>query len=163
MKRFVALAVSALLLSACAPKKRQARKAEGNYDIGAPGAGWEAVKPGGADFAWFHSELGASIYTDSNCLVRFDDSPLSRLTDGMVFGVAEGEPLRDEERSIDGRAGLLRAWDGRLDGVPVRIGVAVLKKDRCVYDLTLLAPPDGFAAGWDAFERVLAGFATHGR
>lgn len=163
MSRRLSLVLIGLLLAGCSSRHRKAKRAEGNYDLGTPGGDWEKVAPGGADFAWHHPDLAASIYTDSNCKSRFDDSPLPRLAESMVFGIARGEPLRDEARVIDERAGVVRTWDGRLDGVPVQLGVAVLKKHECVYDLTVVAPPASFPASWDAFERVLAGFATHER
>ncbi|MCB9781005.1 MAG: hypothetical protein H6742_20720 [Alphaproteobacteria bacterium] len=152
-----------LVLGGCSARHRKAKRAEGNYDVGVPGGDWAKVEPGGADHAWHHVDLGASIYTDSNCESRFDDSPLPRLASSMVFGIARGQPLRDEERVIDERAGLVRTWQGQLDGVDVQLGVAVLKKHDCVYDVTVVAPPDSFEASWDAFERVLAGFRTHER
>lgn len=148
-------------LPACA-SSRQARRLEGRFELGDPGANWARVKPGGADQAWFHGGLMASIYADSNCATRFDDRPLDKLAQAAVYGVATSQALRQEDRTIDGRDGHLRVVDGRIDGVVVRIGVAVLKKDDCVYDLVYMAPPTTFDSGWDAFEQVIGGFRTRG-
>ncbi len=150
-----------LLLVGCVGH-RQARKLEGRYDLGEPAEGWTRVKAGSADRAWFHAGIGASIYTDSNCATRFDDRPLDKLAEALVYGIASGPVLRQEARTLDGRDAWLRVVDGRVDGVSMRIAGLVLKKDRCVYDLLYLAPPTTFDSGWPAFERVLDGFRTRG-
>lgn len=155
-------AALSLLLPACA-SSRQARRLEGRYQVGEPGDTWSRVRSGGADKAWFHEGLSATIYADSNCATRFDDRPLDKLAQSVVYGIATSpSALRSESRTIDGRDSHLRVVDGRVDGVVVRVGVAVLKKHECVYDLLYLAPPTTFDSGWDAFEQVLAGFRTQG-
>lgn len=154
-----ALALS-LLLAGCGGKS--AHKLEGRYDLGAPGAGWSRVRPGGADQAWVNEALGGAIYADSNCGERYDDAPLAKLLDSLTMGIAAGEPVRQEARTMDGREAMIRVSDGALDGVRVKVGAAVAKKDACVYDVIYVAPPDSFDAGWDAFEAVLGRFHTRG-
>ena len=153
-------AVFALALVACGG--RSARHLEGQYELGAPGEGWERVRPGGADQAWVNATLGGTIYADSNCGERFEDSALDKLLDSLTFGVAMGGPLRQEVRTLGGRDALLRVSDGSLDGVPVRVGAVVAKKDFCVYDVIYLAPPTAFEQGWVGFEAVLSHFQTRG-
>jgi len=137
-----------------------ARRLEGHYDLGTPGDTWQRVKPGGADHAWYHQGLSASIYTDSNCASRFEDRPLDALLGSAVFGIAHGDPERIDALTVDGRDARVEVVDGTVDGVAVRIGAAVLKKDHCLYDLVYIAPPTTFDAGWPAFEQVLTGFHT---
>ncbi len=160
--RLLLLLALPLLLPACGAG-RKARKLEGRYDTGAPGAGWSKVSPGGADYAWFNSDLAASIYADSNCASRFEDRALEALADSATYGMAIGKPDFQEVRRIDDRDALFRKQDGNLDGVPFRLGVAVLKKDQCIYDVMVVAPHDGFDRAWDGFEGVVAGFAARGR
>lgn len=147
------------LLAGCAG--HSGRRLEGHYSLGDPGAGWRAVRPGSADKAWYNADLSASIYADSNCGARYDDAPLSRLIDSLALGVV-GETVREEPRTLDGREALLRVFDGRLDGVAVRVGALALKKDRCVYDVVYIAPPTKFDAGEAAFEAVVSDFAARG-
>lgn len=156
--RFLGLA---LLLTACTGH-REARRLEGRYALGQPQGEWRTVKAGSADQAWFHDGIGASIYADSNCATRYDDRPLAKLAEAVVFGIGSGPTLREEPRSVDGRDAWLRVVDANIDGVSMRVGVVVLKKDECVYDLLYLAPPTTFDSGWPAFESVLAGFRTQG-
>lgn len=140
---------------------RQARRLEGLFDLGDPGGGWERVPAGGADQAWYNAEISGAIYADSNCGQRYDDAPLGRLIDSLGLGIV-GAVSREEERSVDGRAALLRVVEGTLDGVPVRVGALVLKKDLCVYDLVYIAPPASFDRGMDGFEAVIGAFHTRG-
>lgn len=157
----VRASLSGLLLLAACGAHRGAARLEGQYSLGDPGAGWTRVRPGGADQAWHNSKLGATIYADSNCGERFDDSPLGRLHESLVGGVA-GKPEREETRTLDGREALLRVVDGRVDGVPIRVGAVVLKKDACTYDMVYIASPERFDEGMDAFERVLSAFQAKG-
>ena len=48
----------------------------------------------------------------------------------------------------------------RLDGVPRAIELYVMKKDGCVYDLGLIAPPEHFARARAAFDAFARGFRT---
>ncbi len=150
------LGVSLAFIQGCGAR-RSAARLEGSYTLGDPGEGWDRVRPGGADQAWHNRALGATLYADSNCGERFDDAALARLHDSLLGGVA-GDPLREEVRTVDGREALLRVFDGAVDGVPIRVGALILKKDVCTYDLVYIAPPDRFDAGLSGFEAMIAAF-----
>jgi len=147
------------LLVGCAG--RSGRALEGRYSLGDPGEGWSAVRPGGADKAWYNAELSASIYADSNCGARYDDASLSRLIDSLSLGIV-GQMVHEEVRTLDGREALLRVFDGSLDGVAVRVGALALKKDKCIYDVVYIAPPSTYGAGEAAFEEVVSAFSARG-
>lgn len=166
MKSLLALA----LLIGCAKQpssgKTSAKKQskhQGRYAVANPGEGWSTVKPGGADKAWRHKETGATIYFDSNCLDRFEDGELSALLTHLTFGVAQGEPLLEEDRMLDGRSAKVRVQPGLIDGVQVRVGAMVTIKNSCLYDGLLIASPSTFESHWETFSEVLAGFRTQGR
>jgi hypothetical protein len=149
-----------LLLLACA--HRRGDQQEGKYRLGDPGEGWSRVDGGGADQAWYNDRLSASIYADSNCAERFEDSPLEALSDHVTFGVARGAPLKEERLRLDEREALLRVWKGQLDGVAVQVGAVVAKKNECTYDLLYIAAPARFEGGWSDFMKVVKGFQTSG-
>lgn len=136
---------------------REARRLEGRYAVGAPGEGWAEVEPGGADHAWFNARLGAALYTDSNCGPRYRDVRVEDLSTEMVAGLVDAERQSDEGRTIAGREGRVRVTRGRLDGVEVTVGTAVVNRDACTYDVVVIAPPEGFDAARAGFDRVLAG------
>jgi hypothetical protein len=133
---------------------------EGRYELGKPGRGWSRVAPGGADRAWFHTDLGASIYVDSNCKARFEDKPLNALITHLTFGMTEGQPEREEQLVIDGRAALFRIYKGNIDGVNLKIAAVVIKKNRCVYDGLYIASPSDFETGLGGFMAVISGLES---
>lgn len=152
------VALAAVTVGGCMPASyRQARRLEGRYEVGDPGAGWSRVAPGGADHAWFNDALGATIYTDSNCGPRYQDLRATDLATELEAGLAERVTERDEARVVMDREAVLRVHQGTIDGVPVRIATLVVNRDACTYDALFIAPPEGFEAGWPAYESVIDG------
>lgn len=161
--------LAAVMLLGCAKtvpasrsQAKNQKKLEGRYKVGTPGEGWSKVKPGGADKAWFHKASGATIYFDSNCKERFDDGKLPALLSHLTLGIARGEPTRQEELMMDGRAALIRRQAGLIDGIQVQLGAVVTKKNSCLYDGLLIASPGTFESHWATFTAVVAGFRTQG-
>ncbi|MCB9742466.1 MAG: hypothetical protein H6741_32660 [Alphaproteobacteria bacterium] len=162
------LALLALGLSAavaCGPIRkglRDADRLEGRYVLGDPGDGWKSVPSGGADRAFRNKDLAATIYTDSNCGARYEDRPLPDLAKTMLGGISDLKvpPVLEETREIDGREAYVARRPGSLDGVTVELGVVVLKKDNCVYDMVLIAPPGRFEAAWGGYLQLIDGFRT---
>ena len=75
----------------------------------------------------------------------------------------EGREERSSQvLSIDGREALSLRVEGKVDGVRVEVATTVLKKDSCVYDLVLVAPPSAFEAALAGFFSVQNGFRTRG-
>lgn len=150
----------ALGLAGCAPSSvRQARKLEGRYATGDPGAGWQVVPAGGADRAWYNEAAGAAIYTDSNCGPRYAEARIEDLSAELISGFRALSQVEERAHPVAGREGLMRVQQGRLDGIEVRIGTLVFNMNACNYDIVLIAPPAGFAAGQEGWLRVIGGFA----
>ncbi|MDP2315534.1 MAG: hypothetical protein Q8P41_21730 [Pseudomonadota bacterium] len=160
-RALVALAVLATLGAAgCMPSShRRAKMLEGKYTVPPPGDGWHVVDAGGADHAWYNHDLKAAIYADSNCGPRYSESRTEDLATELTAGLRQMTTSRDELRVFGGREGVLRIHSGRLDGVPVTVALGVMNRGACTYDLALIAPPDTFEQGWDAYDRVLTGFS----
>jgi hypothetical protein len=157
--RFFNICSVLLLISACVPaSSRRATRLEGRYTTAAPGKGWSPVAPGGADRAWFNEELGASIYTDSNCGNRYAEARIEDLATELTSGFRHLTMEREEYRTIAEREGILRVHQGTLDGVQVRFGIAVVNRNACNYDFAYISPPQSFEAGWEAFEQVISSF-----
>ena len=127
---FLALAIG------CGPKgHKEAARSEGRYTVGKPEGDWARVRPGGADLAWFHPTMGATIYFDSNCMSRYDDGELGDLITHLTFGLAQGNPVREETLTLDNRDALLRVYNGAVDGVEVRVGAVTKKICACTTDV----------------------------
>lgn len=158
----VILALFCAPLVACASKsEREARKAEGSYELGEL-PGWERIKdPGGADYAWTKTELGASIFADSNCGPRYEDAKLEDLVEKQLAGLQDGDALASEQLTLSERDALRTRHLGRLDGIPVELGTTVLKKHFCTYDVVLIAPRGpAFEQAWADYVSATDGFRT---
>ncbi len=158
--RGVLVVLAALALWAgCVPASvRQARKLEGKYETGNPGKGWVAVPAGGADRAWYHEGMGATIYTDSNCGPRYAEARVEDLTTELISGFRNVEPVQERQQPVAGREGLVRIQQGRLDGIEIQLGTLVFNMNACNFDIVLISPPAEFSAGQEAWQRVIDGF-----
>lgn len=153
------MCLSLAVLMACGPKRKGATK-QARYTVGSPGEDWRAQAPGSADHSWYHPKSAAVIYTSANCGARYEDGRLEDLSTHLTFGIARGEPLREEQTRLDNRDALIRVHEGSLDGIAVRVGTAVTKKHDCLYDMIYIAPPTAFDDRWGAFVQVIEGFAV---
>lgn len=159
----VCLTLLAFLGSACSTHQAPEQLSEGEYEIGKPlSKEWKYVNPGGADKAWYNESLAASIYADSNCGARTDESRLPAMVDHLLFGVSEPRTLEQREFTLSGREAMFRALEGKMDGVHVRLGVVVTRKHNCTYDFVYIAQPSRFAQGLPDFMAVVEGFGTFG-
>jgi hypothetical protein len=132
---------------------------EARYEVGSLGRGWERVTiDDDVDLAWRHDGLAAIAHVNATCSADLD-VPLGALTNHLLIGFTD---RRDETREVvpmDGREAMITHVLVRLDGVDRELLLVVLKKDGCVYDLGLAAPPgEPFASARPAFEGLVRGF-----
>jgi len=160
VKSGLILVLAAAVLCVSCSASRKSRRLEGRYVTSDPGSGWRAVKPGGADNAWLNDDLGASIYTDSNCGVRYEDNELRILAERLTLGLENEIEVSSEESMLDGRTAFTRRVRGGIDGVAVELAATVIKKDLCVYDFVVIAPPSSFDAAWRDYTAARDGFRT---
>lgn len=127
-------------------------------------ASWRRVSLPAADLAFRDEAHDASVLINSRCLVSDWDAPLVALTDHLILGTTARQIAREETIPFDGREALHTLLEARLDGVPMRYDIFVLKKDGCVYDLVYVSPPSGAATlaagGFAEFEAFVRGFHT---
>lgn len=147
-----------------------------SFGIGLPGEGWRPYpeKESGVQVAWLSQASSSVIQVRSQC-AEHGDSTLEMFTEhiGADFGdwrVREIDTGKRDHRDrpvlkevqehfrLAGRQALRSTIDAELDGVEISLEVVVLKKDGCLFDLTLIAPPKHFEGGLGAFERVVKGF-----
>jgi hypothetical protein len=132
--------------------------------FGAVPAGWRAIPISGADLAFRDDTHGGSVLVDVGCAQRDGDAPLSVLTEHLIMGTTERTIEAQRTIPFDGREAMRTSLGAKLDGVPMRYDIYVMKKDGCVYDLVYVAPPGPFVAGDPAFERFVGSLhaTTHG-
>jgi len=122
-------------------------------------AGWTRIEVSHAALA-YRDEGGGTIAVDTRCHENGGDVPLASLTQHLFLGFTEREILEQTVVPFDGREAMHTKLSAKLDGVPKKFDVWVLKKDDCVHDLYYLAAPAHFDRGVVAFERFVQGFAT---
>jgi|HubBroStandDraft_4_1064222.scaffolds.fasta_scaffold364903_2 hypothetical protein len=118
---------------------------------------WQRIDVTGADLAFRDSARAGSALFDVGCDRHDDDAPLSVLTEHLIMGTTERQFDTQDVIPFDGREAMHSLLRAKLDGVPMRYDIYVLKKDGCVYDLVYVAPPDRFADGSAEFERFAGG------
>lgn len=124
-----------------------------NYRVSEPSDGWRQVRVASANAAWLHDELGASLLVNSHC-EGVQDAPLEALANHLLIGWTEREVLDQRKFELSRREALEQEVSAKLDGVPRRLMLLVLKKDGCVYDVVLSAPPESFSRAKAGYERV---------
>jgi hypothetical protein len=134
-----------------------------SYRIGHLGPDWQRVGMGGHnDIAYEHGHLAAVIQVNSSCDPALD-IPLEALTRHLFIGFTEREMHSQERIPMAAREALRTHAVAKLDGVPRELLFHVLKKDGCVYDFALVAPPgERFQRARGDYEAFLDGFAARG-
>jgi len=161
MVKLLGLVLTLTALAGCA---RGGRYTEGRFvsrDLvyradGLPDA-WDIGAHPGADVSFVRRDLGATIYVDNSC-TRYRDASLHTLANHLFFGFEDVEVLQQDILQLDGREALRRVAEARLDGVLVRLGITVLKKNNCIFDLVLISEHGSFDAAFADYLELLESF-----
>ncbi len=133
---------------------------DARYSLQAPGSEWSRLELAGQnDLAWRNDSLAAIIQTNASCNPS-QDIPLVALTNHLLIGFTEREVATQDLVSLDGREALRTHVRAKLDGVTRELLLVVLKKDGCVYDFALVAPPASFSGARSTYETMLGSFGT---
>ena len=96
---------------------------------------------------------------NASCAER-GDPPLRVLLNHLMFGFTDRKVLHEETVQLDGREAIRAVLTARLDGIPRRLHVYIVKKDGCVFDLQYEAPEKTFDTGLPSFAEFVKGFGT---
>jgi hypothetical protein len=154
-------AALALLLSGCGSAfEGGVYRGDGfAFRVPPPPEGWQRIQVSHAALA-FRDADGGTIAVDTRCREDGGDVPLASLTQHLFLGFTDREILEQTVVPFDGREAMHTLLSAKLDGVPKKFDVWVMKKDDCVHDLYYIAAPAHFERGAAAFERFVQGFAT---
>jgi hypothetical protein len=130
------------------------------FRIGPIPSSWQKVEVDGARLAYEDPDSGTILSVSARCGRDADDVPLEALTKHLFIQFTEREQVEQKRFSLDGREALQTTLRAKLDGVPRRFRVVVLKKDGCVYDLSEIATSRSTARSDAVFEQVVVGFST---
>src|ERR1700689_5873889 len=158
------LLVALALLAGCAPadllENGVLHKGDLALQLGPVPEGWRRVEVDGGDLAYRDDARAASALLDVRCR-RDDDAPLASLTAHLIMGTTERAIDKQKVVAFDGREAMHTLLYAKLDTVPMRYDIYVLKKDGCVEDIVYVAPPEHFQDGAADFERFALGAHVH--
>lgn len=135
-----------------------------SFHVESPPAPFRRISVEDSNDLAFADDDGVVIQVNGSCDPALD-IPLVALTNHLLIGFTEREYVGEPElRTLDGREALHTHVLAKLDGVPRELYFVVTKKNECVYDLSLIAPPGPrFEAARVTFDRMVAGFSSGGR
>jgi len=122
---------------------------------------WRHIEVSDTALAFRDDENSATVAVNGRCGKDAEDVPLKSLTQHLFLQFTDRQERSQQELTLDGRAALRTDMTGKLDGVPKRFLVYVLKKDGCVYDFWRISEPDAPDAA--AFEAFVRGFSTEAK
>lgn len=131
-----------------------------SYDIGPVPSRWRPITIADNDLAWFLPDTASIVHVDHTC-ERTQDTPLAALVQHLLIGFTQRETVLEETVPLDRREARHVVVRARLDGVPRTIELYVMKKDGCVFDLGLIAPPDRYESARAEFTAFATGFRTN--
>jgi hypothetical protein len=130
------------------------------FRVAPPPATWQRINVSQTALAFRDEPADATIAVSGRCGKDSDDVPLRSLTQHLFIQFTDREIEAEEIVPFDEREALHTVMVAKLDGVPKKFDVWVLKKDGCVYDLLYIARPSSFAAGVGPFRQFARGFST---
>lgn len=130
------------------------------FRTGPVSSSWRPIEADNAWLAFRDSVHDLVISVNGRCGKDSDDVPLTALTQHLFMYFTERQIADQKPLMLDGREALRTDLAAKLDGVPRRFVVYVLKKDGCVYDFVLIAAPGASPAVVSEFDLFVAGFST---
>ena len=157
------IAAAATAASACAGPTFDGTTYRGEgfgFRVPRPPASWRPLDGSRAALAFHDARSDATIAVNARCGADADDLPLATLTNHLFLRFTDREVLEEQKIPFDAREAMRSVVVAKLDGVPQKFSIYVLKKDGCVFDLLYIARPDRFDAGLAAVDSFARGFAT---
>jgi hypothetical protein len=156
-----------LLLAACAhtyydPAARRLCSRNVCYRMGEL-PGWQLLRQKGAEIAFYQEHFDAVAQANATCRDEAEAASLEVLMRHLLIGYTEVQVHKKETLPLDGREALHQVVAARLDGVPMVLDLYVIKRNGCIFDLSLAAKPDGYPAALPDFSRFVSGFAQERR
>lgn len=130
------------------------------FKVPPPPESWQSIDVSHAALAFRDVTADATIAVNGRCGKDAPDVPLASLTQHLFLQFTERDILTQEVVPFDQREAMHTVMLAKLDGVPKKFDVWVLKKDGCVYDMLFISAPDRFEAGVEAFRRFTSGFSA---
>lgn len=130
------------------------------FRVARPPSSWRPLRGSGAALAFHDVASDATVAVNARCGANADDVSLATLTNHLFLRFTDRAVLEEQVIPFDAREALHSVVVAKLDGVPQKFSIYVLKKNGCVYDLMYLSRPDRFDLGVRAFDDFARSFKT---
>ena len=121
--------------------------------------GWRVIRQKGGAIAFFNDQTNTVAQANATCRDDAEVASLEVLMRHLLIGYTEVHARSSERVWVADREALHDVYDARLDGVPVVLDLYVIKRNGCIFDLSLAAAPDDYDTERAAFTRFVAGFS----
>lgn len=143
-------------------KDGQVLTKKGHYQVGTLPKEWNRISLGKAMVTFRNDPLKSTIATDSFCDQAYNDSSLKSLTQHLFAGLQDIKVLEEVPFMLDERGAQRTLIEAKLDGVPVKVDIVVVKKDWCLFDFYLVSDPSRYAEASGDFQTFYQGFKYTG-
>jgi hypothetical protein len=133
------------------------------FHVGPVPPTWQKLEVEGARLTYRDPQTDTILSVNARCGRDADDVPLAALTQHLFIQFTERNIVDQRTFSLDGREALRTELKAKLDGVPRRFRVVVLKKNGCVYDFSEIATEKATPQSDAVFATLVAGFGTKDR
>ena len=139
------------------PESRQLCAGDDCYRFGEL-PGWRIVREKKGEVAFFDDRFDAIAQINATCRQDAEAASLEVLLRHLLIGYTDVDQREQEKVSLAGREALHTVVEARLDGVPIVLDLYVVKRNGCVFDLSMAAPPDRYTRASGDFARFVSGF-----
>lgn len=133
------------------------------YRTGTLDSSWQIVHVEMASVSYFHSGLKAIIESNASCRDDAEATPLETLTNQLLLGYTDRNYRSAEKMPLANREALHTVVEAKLDGVPMVLDLYVMKRNGCIFDLSLAVPPAQLGDGSTAFSQFVQGFVDESK
>jgi hypothetical protein len=139
------------------PESRQLCAGDDCYRFGEL-PGWRIVREKNGEVAFFDDQFGAVAQINATCRQDAEAASLEVLLRHLLIGYTDVEVREQEKVRLAEREALHTVIAARLDGVPIVLDLYVVKRNGCVFDLSMAAPPERYPRASADFARFVSGF-----
>ena len=131
-----------------------------SYQIGELSSDWKRIDIKGGDLAYWNESIKTTITVNSTCTKNNEKAKYSlrALSEQLLVGIADKELVSGKEIDLNGEKALVSVYSGKLQGVPVKLGMVVIKNGQCIYDFTSASSPQNFDAGFRDLDSFISDF-----
>lgn len=116
---------------------------------------WLEIDPDTSDKAFRNTKTGSVIVLNTTCK-KYDSTSLEHLAQKLLAGISNVEVLDQGSAIYFDREGHHMVISGAIDGVPIKMKTITIRKNRCIYDLSLISNNDkSFESDINALDEVI--------